>query len=486
MLCQSCGYSLAPENNFCPNCGCPVAQSLSEGRPGYNGVPYPTKAQSPVGPAPRPGYNGVPYPTKEESVPALAGEAPIVPAPPARPAKPEKSPQAKAMRRAYNLGTLWSALIFIVQSTVVSLAVTVTLLAFILPAAIGFTRSGGLFDSIRNVFDMLSDGRFLTVFGIVYAISYAIGMGLGFLLSKLIRKRVEKSAPERRPISGMQFLVIALIAFGLWGIGVILGNWASLILPVQDASSIMNSVPMLIVAMIGAPIFEELIFRKFLIDRLLPFGEKAAVVFTALLFGMAHMNAGQFFLAFLLGLLFAVVYIRTGNILYTMALHFMINTVASFDTIGCMIFGDGFDTVWLIVVGVLALVGIAAIIVFRKQDFFVLEKNREPDANWAAFRGWGFVLVKIVTVISVIATGLLSVIIGITQYGGAALIHLIPAALCVVAIFVISAKAVKKYEAPPAEEPLLMTEPAFEPEPPAAPEFPDAPAAPDVPDDITP
>ena len=213
----------------------------------------------------------------------------------------------------------------------------------------------------------------------------------------------------------------------------------------------MNGIPMLLVAMIGAPVFEELIFRKFLIDRLLPFGEKAAVIFTALLFGMAHMNAGQFFLAFLLGLLLALVYIRTGNILYTMALHFMINTTASLDAIGCMIFGDVFDTIWLILVLVLAAAGVAACFAAKKLDFFRLEPNREPEANWAAFRGWGFILVKILTVVSVIGMGLVSVLTGIPEYGAAALLHLIPAALAVVAIFLIPAKALKKCEPLPAE-----------------------------------
>ena len=456
MFCSNCGYSLAPENNFCPNCGAQISRPAQSPppRPGYDGVPYPTK--EPTLNPPRPGYGGVPYPTGDGSVSLPSGDSVFVPA---APAIAEKSPEAKAMRRAYNLGSLWTALIFLVQSTVVTFAITVAVLALILPSVIGFARGGGFLDRIKQVLELLSGESFSTVFGIVYAIAYAIGMGLGFLVSKLIRKRVAARPPERRPISGMQFLIIALFAFGLWGIGVIIGNWASFILPSPDASAaLMNSIPMVLVAMIGAPIFEELIFRKFLIDRILPFGEKAAVIFTALLFGMAHMNAGQFFLAFLLGLLFAVVYIRTGNILYTMALHFMINTVASLDTICGLVFGNSLETVWLIVIAVLAVAGIAAIIIFRKQDFFALEKNRNPEANWAAFRGWGFILIKIFTVISVISAGVVSTVGAFPRYGLAALIYLIPASLCVAAIFVISAKAVKKYEALPEEEPIELSD----------------------------
>lgn len=429
MFCPNCGFGLAPENNFCPNCGLPVAKTAPEAPP-------------------RPGYNGVPYPTKGQVQPAYPVYAPAVPAPPA---KPEKSPEAKAMRRAYNLGTLWTAVTFLVQSTVLSLVLTVAIFALILPAFMGAALSGNFFDSLERILEFLSDPAFSTVVGIIYAVAYAGGMGLGFLISKTIRRRVEARAPERKPLAAGQFVFIALVAFGLWGVGVIIGNWTELILPSSANTSFMNGIPMLLVAMIGAPVFEELIFRKFLIDRLLPFGEKAAVIFTALLFGMAHMNAGQFFLAFLLGLLLALVYIRTGNILYTMALHFMINTTASLDAIGCMIFGDVFDTIWLILVLVLAAAGVAACFAAKKLDFFRLEPNREPEANWAAFRGWGFILVKILTVVSVIGMGLVSVLTGIPEYGAAALLHLIPAALAVVAIFLIPAKALKKSEPLPAE-----------------------------------
>ena len=446
MFCPNCGFGLAPENNFCPNCGCPVEKAAPEApaRPGYNGVPYPTKA--PAQPVGRPGYNGVPYPTKDQVYPLYQ---PAVPAPPA---KPEKSPEAKAMRRAYNLGTLWSAVIFLVQSTVVSVVLFVALMLMIIPLVAGFSYSSGIFDTVQRVLEAISDPRFSTVVGIIYAAAYAGGLGLGFLISKTIRKRVEAKAPERQPLAAGQFVFIALVAFGLWGVGVIIGNWTELLLPIPNGAGFMNSIPMLIVAMIGAPIFEELIFRKFLIDRLLPFGEKAAVIFTALLFGMAHMNAGQFFLAFLLGLLFALVYIRTGKIIYTMALHFMINTTASLDAIGCMIFGDVFDTIWLILVLALAAAGVAACFAARKLDYFRLAPNREPEANWAAFRGWGFILVKILTVVSVIGMGLVSVLTGIPEYGAAALLHLLPAALAVVAIFLIPAKALKKCEPLPTEE----------------------------------
>ncbi|MBQ2733576.1 MAG: CPBP family intramembrane metalloprotease [Clostridia bacterium] len=78
-----------------------------------------------------------------------------------------------------------------------------------------------------------------------------------------------------------------------------------------------------------APIMEELIFRKLLCDRLAPYGEWQAIVFTALAFSLFHTNLQQMLYAFALGCLFGVIYVRTGKIIYTIILHATVNFVGS-------------------------------------------------------------------------------------------------------------------------------------------------------------
>lgn len=84
-----------------------------------------------------------------------------------------------------------------------------------------------------------------------------------------------------------------------------------------------------IVVCIIAPIGEELIFRKLLIDRLKPFGELNACLFSGLMFGLFHGNLNQFLYAFAIGFIFATVYVKTNNIIYTMVLHFGVNFFGS-------------------------------------------------------------------------------------------------------------------------------------------------------------
>ncbi len=78
-----------------------------------------------------------------------------------------------------------------------------------------------------------------------------------------------------------------------------------------------------------APIMEELIFRKQLCDRLAPYGEWQAVIFSALAFSLFHTNLQQMLYAFTLGCLFGVIYVRTGKVIYTVILHAIVNFIGS-------------------------------------------------------------------------------------------------------------------------------------------------------------
>jgi membrane protease YdiL (CAAX protease family) len=92
----------------------------------------------------------------------------------------------------------------------------------------------------------------------------------------------------------------------------------------------MDTNPLKIVVMvILAPLLEEYVCRKQLIDRTRQYGEKTAVLLSALVFGLLHQNLFQFFYAFGLGLVFAYIYTRTGRLRYSVVLHSIINFMGS-------------------------------------------------------------------------------------------------------------------------------------------------------------
>ena len=83
-------------------------------------------------------------------------------------------------------------------------------------------------------------------------------------------------------------------------------------------------ISIVIVGILG-PIIEEMIFRKLLIDRLFPYGEKIAILFPSLIFGLIHGNLYQFFYAFLIGMALSYIYVKTGKAIYTIVIHCFIN-----------------------------------------------------------------------------------------------------------------------------------------------------------------
>lgn len=84
-----------------------------------------------------------------------------------------------------------------------------------------------------------------------------------------------------------------------------------------------------LVMVIFAPLFEEYVFRKMLIDRLSPYGDKIAILLSGLMFSLYHGNLYQFFYTFILGICFAYVYCRTRQLLYPLVLHILINFMGS-------------------------------------------------------------------------------------------------------------------------------------------------------------
>lgn len=99
--------------------------------------------------------------------------------------------------------------------------------------------------------------------------------------------------------------------------------------PIANTLIGLNPVINILIVAILAPIIEELVFRKILVDRLYKYGEGLTILFSGLMFGLFHANFAQFFYAFAVGVYFAYIYMRTGRIRYTIYIHIFINGIGS-------------------------------------------------------------------------------------------------------------------------------------------------------------
>lgn len=80
---------------------------------------------------------------------------------------------------------------------------------------------------------------------------------------------------------------------------------------------------------ISAPILEEFIFRGvFLKGFLKKYDAKKAIIWSALIFGIFHMNPWQFIPAFLIGLVIGWLYYKTKSLLPGLFIHFLNNSLS--------------------------------------------------------------------------------------------------------------------------------------------------------------
>ena len=182
---------------------------------------------------------------------------------------------------------------------------------------------------------------------------------------------------EKKRIKPSHFIIALFMCFTFMYagnlIGTLVGSLADSICGGQSgiAELLTNSstIANLIFVVILAPIVEELIFRKFIVDRMVRYGELTAVLCSGLLFGLFHGNFYQFFYAALLGIFFAFIYVKTGRIRITMLLHAIVNFFGGVVAPAILeLLGTDFESTWLEAIEILSSAG---------NDFGVIEEVAE-------------------------------------------------------------------------------------------------------------
>lgn len=179
----------------------------------------------------------------------------------------------------------------------------------------------------------------LNNFNALTIISSLCNYVLPFPILYYLMKRLETQNLEKQTISLKIFILYLSITFTLTWIGNIIGLAITTAIGNVFHTEVNNPVQMLInssdvwlnllLISIIAPIIEEIIFRKFLIDRTIKYGARISIILSAVIFGFFHGNLSQLFYTLLLGGFFAYVYIKTGRIIYTITLHIIMNLMGS-------------------------------------------------------------------------------------------------------------------------------------------------------------
>lgn len=186
---------------------------------------------------------------------------------------------------------------------------------------------------LSKLFNAVVDERYMD-FGFlvamlpIYVVAFPI---MAFLFSKV---PVEKPI-EKKKMSFKEMFCYFTISYSAMYIFNLFGNLVANFIKIFKKTAVENSILEIatsnnlwmnfFIMVLCAPIVEEFLFRKFIIDRTVKFGEKTAILLSGIMFGFFHGNIYQFCYAFALGLVFAYLYVKSGQIKYSIILHMIVN-----------------------------------------------------------------------------------------------------------------------------------------------------------------
>ena len=239
------------------------------------------------------------------------------------------------------------------------------------------------FSDFQNA-DLMMEELTTYLYGI--AIPSLIVSAAIFFLIFILYKKIRKHPFDFKNVEISKFAFFVCVGIILNIVITALVNAVAIVLPPELLNSLSESTnaaltgsPFLLLLIgtgILVPILEELVFRYGLCGTLSRSNKIFALIASALIFGIVHGNIIQAVYASALGLIFGIVYLKTNNIWYPIALHMAVNSSS--------VIVAQFEAIWLyIVFAVIAAIGIILLVhkrpeikqLFKKENVCIDENT---------------------------------------------------------------------------------------------------------------
>ena len=233
---------------------------------------------------------------------------------------------------------------------------------------------------------------------------YLVGMPIACLFLLTVPKSAPQQKIKLKPLMWLGFLFVCFIFSYLSNIlSELVKTWFYNLLGIEleDTTAEMAYVtPLginLLFAVILAPIFEELFYRKAIIDRLRRYGDLPAILISGLIFGLVHGNFSQVFYSVAIGMVLGFVYLRTGNVLYTIGLHAAFNLISGVYVTEILrrlggsdmpAEGDVVGQIMVLAYDVFMIVALVAGIIFLIANFGRFKRSLQKGEHSLTFDQW--------------------------------------------------------------------------------------------------
>lgn len=128
-----------------------------------------------------------------------------------------------------------------------------------------------------------------------------------------------------KPLSLMLFLTIIIFEIGVDIISSEISNIIQISFNIPSSNYVKDTINILY-AVFVAPIFEEILFRGFILKGFLKnYNKFTAIIVSSLLFALLHLNLSTIIITFISGIFFSYLYIKTKSIIPCIFAHFLSN-----------------------------------------------------------------------------------------------------------------------------------------------------------------
>ena len=230
---------------------------------------------------------------------------------------------------------------------------------------------------------------------LINSIAAMISMfGGGFLLLKLTNTKLRDSLSFKSAEGFKHSTALFLLGLGIIPIANLLGDLVSQSLSFigidpyllygqtgDTEITVLYVVVSIICTAIVPPISEEFFFRGVILNVLKPYGQGFAIVMSSVLFGLVHGNLIQTPFAFIGGLFFAYITIRSKSLLPSMILHGVNNLLSVFMDFAFSTFNEDIQTA--LMVGyffIFIIIAFVAFLILAKRDKNLIRFER-PESK---------------------------------------------------------------------------------------------------------
>lgn len=176
----------------------------------------------------------------------------------------------------------------------------------------------------------LDDKRIDSItFLLAYVALFSIVISIGLSSFRATNQSDYRLKFRKIPVKTMVLLLIVLIS------GIFISEPLDSLIPMPDAireymlKIFQPNIYFFLSGVVAAPVLEEILFRGIILEGFLRnYSPQKAIIWSALIFGLAHLNPWQSFGAIAFGLLFGWVYVKTESLIPCIILHFANNLIA--------------------------------------------------------------------------------------------------------------------------------------------------------------